>query len=276
MLVSALEPSVSRASEPVLPSATPLLRVASVSKAFGGNRAVDDCTIDIPAGSITGLIGPNGAGKSTLLNMIAGALRADSGTITLDGKPITRLRPDQLVARGLARTFQIPRPIPTMTVLENLVLAGPDQAGERVWNVWVRPARVGAQENGIIDTALAVLDYVNLSHLRDELAANLSGGQKKLLEFARTLMIKPRVVLLDEPAAGVNRTLLRELTRYITEQRDSHGVTFIIVEHDMDLVAKLCNPVIVMSQGRPIAAGTFDEIRADETVLDAYLGSQYR
>ncbi len=275
-MVVAIESSVSDRTDPLLRPATPILRVRAVAKAFGGNRAVDDCSLDIPRGSITGLIGPNGAGKSTLLNIIAGALRADSGAITLDGAPITRLRPDQLVDRGLARTFQIPRPIPTMTVLENLVLAGPDQAGEQVWNVWARPTRVGRQENSIIDTALAVLEYVNLTHVRDELAANLSGGQKKLLEFARTLMIKPRLVLLDEPAAGVNRTLLRELTRFITEQRQELGVTFVIVEHDMDLVARLCNPVIVMSQGRPIASGTFDEIKADEAVLDAYLGSQFR
>jgi branched-chain amino acid transport system ATP-binding protein len=274
-LVVAVTPSIGNQRDPIPPAASPILRVESVSKAFGGNRAVNNCSIDVPRGSITGLIGPNGAGKSTLLNIIAGALRADSGEITLDGKPITRLRPDQLVERGLARTFQIPRPIPTMTVLENLVLAGPDQTGERVWNVWVRPSRVGSQENSIIDTALGVLDYVNLAHVRDELAANLSGGQKKLLEFARTLMIKPQVVLLDEPAAGVNRTLLRELTRYITEQRQQ-GMTFVIVEHDMDLIARLCDPVIVMSQGKPIASGTFDEIKVDETVLDAYLGSQYR
>jgi branched-chain amino acid transport system ATP-binding protein len=257
-------------------AANPILQVRSVSKAFGGNLAVNDCSLDVPRGAITGLIGPNGAGKSTLLNIIAGSLPPTAGSITLDGQPITGLRPDQLVDRGLARTFQIPRPIPTMTVLENLVLAGPVQAGERLRNVWFRPARVGSQENGIIDTALTILEYVNLIHARDEFAANLSGGQKKLLEFARTLMLRPRIVLLDEPAAGVNRTLLRELARYIWEQCHEHGVTFVIVEHDMDLISRLCNPVIVMSQGQPIATGTFDEIKTDETVLEAYLGSQYR
>ena len=275
-MVAVAAPAEQAVDIAIEPAADPILRVEAISKAFGGNLAVDNCSLAVPRGTITGLIGPNGAGKSTLLNIIAGALPPTSGAVTLDGEPITRLRPDQLVERGLARTFQIPRPIPTMTVLENLVLAGPAQAGERLWNVWARPRAIASQENGIIDTAITILEYVNLIHLRDELAANLSGGQKKLLEFARTLMLKPRIVLLDEPAAGVNRTLLRELARYIWEQCHEHGVTFVLVEHDMDLIARLCNPVIVMSQGRPIATGTFDDIKADETVLDAYLGSQYR
>jgi branched-chain amino acid transport system ATP-binding protein len=163
-----------------------------------------------------------------------------------------------------------------MTVLENLVLAGQDQAGERLWNVWFRPKAVGTEENAIIDRAIEVLEYVNLIHVRDESAANLSGGQKKLLEFARTLILKPRIVLLDEPAAGVNRTLLRELSRYIWEQCHEHGITYVIVEHDMDLISQLCDPVIVMSQGHPLAVGKFEEIKTNETVLDAYLGSQYR
>jgi branched-chain amino acid transport system ATP-binding protein len=275
MAAIATTETIQPAADPA-PAADPILQVRSVSKAFGGNLAVNNCSLDVPRGTITGLIGPNGAGKSTLLNIIAGSLPPTAGSITLDGQPITGLRPDQLVDRGLARTFQIPRPIPTMTVLENLVLAGPVQAGERLRNVWFRPSAVGTQENSIIDTALAILEYVNLIHVRDEFAANLSGGQKKLLEFARTLMLKPRLVLLDEPAAGVNRTLLRELARYIWEQCHEHGVTFVIVEHDMELISRLCNPVIVMSQGQPIATGTFDEIKTDETVLEAYLGSQYR
>lgn len=251
-----------------------ILDVRSVTKAFGGNRAVDDCSFTVGRGTITGLIGPNGAGKSTLLNVIAGASRANSGSILLDGKPIDGLRPHQLLGRGLARTFQVPRPIATMTVLENLVLAGPNQSGERIWNAWCQPARVGRQENAIVDEALAVLAYVNLLHLRDAYAANLSGGQKKLLEFARTLMIQPRIILLDEPAAGVNRTLMRQLAGHIEEQCRDHGVTFLIVEHDMDLVARLCDPVIVMSEGSRLFEGSFEQIRQDPAVLDAYLGSQ--
>ncbi|MGH2615159.1 MAG: ABC transporter ATP-binding protein [Thermomicrobiales bacterium] len=251
-----------------------ILEVRAVTKAFGGNRAVDDCSFSVGRGTITGLIGPNGAGKSTLLNVIAGALRATSGTILLDGQPVAGMRPDELLRHGLARTFQIPRPIPTMTVLENLVLAGQQQSGERIWNSWCRSGEVGRQENTIVDEALAVLAYVNLLHLRDAYAANLSGGQKKLLEFARTLMVKPRIVLLDEPAAGVNRTLMRQLAGHIEEQCRDHGVTFLIVEHDMDLVARLCDPVVVMAEGRPFFEGSFDEVRQDQSVLDAYLGSQ--
>ena len=254
----------------------PILDVRAVTKAFGGNLAVNDCSFAVRRGTITGLIGPNGAGKSTLLNIIAGALPLDAGSILLDGRPATGLLPHQLLARGLARTFQIPRPIPSMTVLENLVLTGPGQAGERIWNAWCRPGTVGRQEDRIIDQALAILNYVNLEHLRDVYAANLSGGQKKLLEFARTLMIRPRVVLLDEPAAGVNRTLMRQLAGHIEEQCREHGVTFLIVEHDMDLVARLCDPVIVMSEGTRLCEGSFSEVQQDPAVLDAYLGSQVR
>jgi branched-chain amino acid transport system ATP-binding protein len=161
-----------------------------------------------------------------------------------------------------------------MTVLENLVLAGQDQSGERIWNAWFRPGQVDRQENAIIDQALGVLAYVNLLHLRDAYAASLSGGQKKLLEFARTLMVKPRLVLLDEPAAGVNRTLMRQLTQHIEEQCRDQGVTFLIVEHDMDLVARLCDPVIVMAEGKRLKEGSFAQIRQDKAVLDAYLGGQ--
>jgi branched-chain amino acid transport system ATP-binding protein len=253
-----------------------ILEVRSVTKTFGGNRAVDDCSFAVGRGTITGLIGPNGAGKTTLLNVIAGVLTASAGKILLDGAEINGLRPDELLARGLARTFQIPRPVPTMTVLENLVLAGPDQAGERIWNPWFRPGRVGQQENVIIDEALAVLEYVNLIHLRDAYAANLSGGQKKLLEFARTLMVRPRIVLLDEPAAGVNRTLMRQLAGYIEEQSRERGVTFLVVEHDMDLVGRLCDPVVVMNQGTRLFEGSFEEVKRDAAVLEAYLGSQVR
>jgi branched-chain amino acid transport system ATP-binding protein len=246
-----------------------------VTKLFGGNRAVDDCSFAVRPGTVTGLIGPNGAGKSTLLNVVAGVLKADGGSVLLFGDACAKPRPDKLLHRGVARTFQVPRPIPPMTVLENLVLAGQDQPGERVWTTWLRPKWVGQRENEIVDRALGVLEYVRLAHLRDAAASTLSGGQRKLLEFARVLMSDPRLVLLDEPAAGVNHTLMRQLADLIEEQRD-RGVTFLIVEHDMDLVARLCNPVIVMSQGAPIFEGSFDEVRRDQGVLDAYLGGQFR
>ncbi len=251
-----------------------MLELRGVVAGYGGGDVLQGVDITVEQGSVVCIVGPNGAGKSTLLNVIAGALRPTSGSILLDGEPIDGLRPDELLRRGLARTFQVPRPIPTMTVLENLVLAGEDQTGERIWNAWFRPRQVGRQENTIIDQALGVLEYVNLQHLRDAYAANLSGGQKKLLEFARTLMVTPRLVLLDEPAAGVNRTLMRQLTQHIEEQCRDHGVTFLIVEHDMDLVARLCDPVIVMAEGKRLTEGSFAEIRQDQAVLDAYLGGQ--
>jgi branched-chain amino acid transport system ATP-binding protein len=259
------------ASEPM-----PILDVRNVTKAFGGLTAVNDCSIQVMPGTITGLVGPNGAGKTTLLNLISGFQQIDRGEIWMDGSRISHLGPHGVSHHGLARTFQIPRPIPSMTVLENLVLAGTGQKGERIWNSWFRPGAVGKRENEIIDQALWVLEYVDLIHLRDQYASVLSGGQKKLLEFARTLMEKPKVVLLDEPGAGVNRTLMRRLTERIEEQREQNGITFLIVEHDMDLVSRLCNPVIVMSQGTPIFTGTFDAMCRDQFVLDAYLGSQYR
>lgn len=253
-----------------------ILECRSVTKTFDGLTAVNNCTLGVQRGTITGLIGPNGAGKTTLLNLISGFDRLDQGEIIFNGKSIARLGPHHIFRQGLVRTFQVPSPIPTMTVLENLLLAGGDQAGERLWNVWIRPGRVERQENEIIDRALWVLEYVQLIHLRDEYAGNLSGGQKKLLEFARTLMVRPRLVLLDEPGAGVNRALMQHLIRRIEEQCHEAGITFLIVEHDMDLVARLCNPVIVMSQGTPIFEGTFDEMCRDQQVLDAYLGGQYR
>lgn len=253
-----------------------ILEVHGVTKRYGGLNAVDNCSLDVPRGTITGLIGPNGAGKTTLFNVISGFERSNGGTVLFNSHSIDHMNPHELFYQGLVRTFQVPRPIGSMTVLENLVLAAKNQSGERIWNSWFRPATVGKQENEIIDQAIDVLEYVNLIHLRDENAENLSGGQKKLLEFARTLMIDAQLVLLDEPGAGVNRTLLQQLTRYIEEQCYEHGITYLIIEHDMDLVARLCNPVIVMNQGARIFEGTPEEVQQNEEVLEAYLGSQYR
>jgi len=266
--VSAVEPS------PL--EALPILEVCNVRKAYGGLTAVNNCSFQVQPGTITGLVGPNGAGKTTLLNLISGFQRVDRGEIILDGHQTSHLGPYGVFHHGLVRTFQIPRPIPNMTVLENLVLAGTGQKGERIWNAWFRPGIVGKQENEIIDQALWVLEYVDLIQLRDQYASVLSGGQRKLLEFARTLMEKPKVVLLDEPGAGVNRILMRRLIERIEEQREQNGITFLIVEHDMDLVARLCGTVIVMSQGASIFTGSFDAMCRDQVVLDAYLGSQYR
>jgi branched-chain amino acid transport system ATP-binding protein len=272
----AVSTALQESDVPADQSPPPILEVRSVTKRFGGLTAVNNCSLSVKPGTITGLVGPNGAGKTTLLNLISGFQRVDGGEIVFNGAVISRMRAHGVFHEGLVRTFQVPRPIPTMTVLENLVLAGADQAGEHVWNTWFRPKLIERQENEIIDRALWVLDYVNLAHLRDEYAANLSGGQKKLLEFARTLMVQPKMVLLDEPGAGINRTLMLDLMKRIEEQCYEHGMTFLIIEHDMDVIARLCDPVIVMSQGAPIFEGPFQEMSRNQEVLDAYLGSQYR
>ncbi len=262
----------------------PILEVENVTKAFDGVRAVNSCTLSVERATITGLIGPNGAGKTTLFNLITGFLKPSSGRILFrrdqdDGAPPQRidgLPPHRIFHRGIVRTFQIPRELKTMTVLENLMLVPAGQAGEQIWNPWLFSSRVSRLEHQIYDKALEVLEFVDLAHLRDEYAANLSGGQKKLLELARTLMCDPSMILLDEPGAGVNRVLMRKLVENIETLCNEFGITFFVIEHDMDLVTRLCNPVIVMSQGELLAEGSPEEIKRDERVLEAYLGGQYR
>ena len=249
-----------------------MIEVADVFKRFGGLVAVDHCSLKVEDGTITGLIGPNGAGKSTLFNIIAGFLKPTSGTVWLNGEDITGVPPHKLFRKGLVRTFQIPHELARMTVLENLMLVPEGQSGENLLNVWLRPAQVQADEARVRQKANGVLDTLRLSHLRHELAGNLSGGQKKLLEIGRTMMTEPRVVLLDEPGAGVNRTLLAEISDVIQRLNQDHGYTFCIIEHDMDLIAKLCDPVICMAQGQVLAQGNMAEIRTNEAVLEAYFG----
>ncbi len=253
----------------------PVLEVRDLVKNFGGLRAIDHCSLSVREGTITGLIGPNGAGKTTLFNLITGFLQPDSGRVLADGQDITSLPPHGVFRRGICRTFQIPREHGTMTVLENLMLVAPDQAGEQFWNCWLRPGLVRRQEREIRDRAMEVLEFVDLARLAHEYAGRLSGGQKKLLELARTLMANPRLVLLEEPAAGVNRTLMKKLAENIEYLRRERGITFLLIEHDMDLVMELCNPVIVMSEGRRLMEGRPEEVRRDPRVLEAYLGGQY-
>ncbi len=253
-----------------------LLDVREVAKDFDGVRAVDRCSFSVRPQTITGLIGPNGAGKTTLFNLISGFYKPDAGKIFFQGKDITGLPPHRVFHKGICRTFQIPHEFKEMTVLENLMLVPTDQRGERLLNPWFRPGAVRHQEAEIRDKGLGVLEYVNLIALKDEYAKNLSGGQKKLLELARTMMADPTLVLLDEPGAGVNPTLMKQLTQYIERLCDEMGVTFLLIEHDMDLVFNLCNPVVVMSEGRVLMEGTPAEVRCDERVLEAYLGGQYR
>lgn len=253
----------------------PVLEVRNLVKNFGGLRAIDGCSLSVQEGTITGLIGPNGAGKTTLFNLITGYFAPDSGRVFTDGEDITSLLPHDVFQRGICRTFQIPREHGTMTVLENLMLVAPDQTGEKFWNCWLRPGAVRVQERAIRDQAMEVLEFINLTHLAHEYAGRLSGGQKKLLELARTMMAKPRLVLLDEPAAGVNRTLMKKLAENIEYLRRERGITFLLIEHDMGLVMELCDPVIVMSEGRRLMEGPPEEVRNDPHVLEAYLGGQY-
>ena len=250
----------------------PILEIRDVVKDFDGVRAVNHCSFQVRRGTITGLIGPNGAGKTTLFNLITGFLQCTSGQIISEGRRIDMLPPHVIFHQGIVRTFQIPRELKRMTVLENLMLVPGQQAGERIWNSWLLPWRVKRQELEIEARAVEVLRFVNLLNLKDEYAGNLSSGQKKLLELARTLMAEPQLILLDEPGAGVNPTLMNQLAEDIRRSCEEKNVTFLVIEHDMDLVMRLCNPIIVMSNGQTIMKGSPQEVQQDQRVLEAYLG----
>ncbi|PRY72975.1 ABC transporter ATP-binding protein [Halomonas ventosae] len=250
-----------------------IIDVQHVHKAFGGLRVINDCSIQVEQGSITGLIGPNGAGKSTLFNIIAGALPLDSGRILLDGEEITNRPANELFHKGLLRTFQIAHEFSQMTALENLMMVPPAQAGESLLNAWFKPSLVRMQESEVRRRALEVIDFIGLHHVRNELAGNLSGGQKKLLELGRTMMTDARVVLLDEIAAGVNRTLLGDLVTNIERLNREMGYTFLVIEHDMDMIARLCDPVIVLAQGSVMVEGSIEQIQNDPRVIEAYFGA---
>jgi branched-chain amino acid transport system ATP-binding protein len=248
-----------------------LLEAKGLVRSFGRFNAVDGVDLEVAPGTITGLIGPNGAGKSTLFNLIAGTLPPTAGAIQFEGSDITGLPPNRIFTLGLARTFQIPRPFPRMTVLENAMLVPLHQSGERFWSNWLAGRRVAREERAIRERAAEALGFCGLGQKLDELAGNLSGGQQKLLELARVMMIDPKLILLDEPAAGVNPALIEILIDKILELK-ARGVTFLIIEHNMDVVMRICRPLIVMTQGRVIARGSPDEVRNDPRVLDAYLG----
>ncbi|MDX1464405.1 MAG: ABC transporter ATP-binding protein [Halomonas sp.] len=250
-----------------------IIEVQHVNKAFGGLKVINDCSIRVEKGSITGLIGPNGAGKSTLFNIIAGALPLDSGRILLDGDDITNQPANALFHRGLLRTFQIAHEFSQMTALENLMMVPPAQSGENLFAAWFTPGRVYREEAEVRRRALEVIDFIGLHHVRNELAGNLSGGQKKLLELGRTMMTDARVVLLDEIAAGVNRTLLGDLVTNIERLNREMGYTFLVIEHDMDMIARLCDPVIVLAQGSVMVEGSIEEIQNNPEVIEAYFGA---
>ena len=250
-----------------------MIEVENVVKAFGGFKAVDGATLRIEKGSITGLIGPNGAGKTTLFNVIAGVLEPTSGRVTMEGEDITGLPPHTLFGKGLLRTFQIAHEFHSMTVRENLMMVPGNQSGETLWNAWFGRGRIREEERALAAKADEVLDFLTISHLADEKAGNLSGGQKKLLELGRTMMVDAKIVFLDEVGAGVNRTLLYTIADAILRLNRERGYTFVVIEHDMDFIEKLCDPVICMAEGKVLAQGTLAEIKANEQVIEAYLGT---
>ncbi len=233
---------------------------------------MQDCSFAIEEGTITGLIGPNGAGKTTTFNMIAGEMKPDSGRIVFAGTNIAGLPMHQMFHLGIVRTFQIPHEFGHLTVLENLMVVPPKQPGERLFSNWFAGGLVRSREQEVLERAEDALDFLSISHLRNEQAKNLSGGQKKLLELGRTMMTDAKLVLLDEPGAGVNPTLLVKICEMISELKESHGYTFCVIEHDMDLIASLCHPVIVLAEGTVLTQGAMTDIRRDKRVLDAYLG----
>lgn len=255
-----------------MPESLALLTVDALSKNFGGHQAVDKVSFTLQAGAIGGLIGPNGAGKTTLFNCLTGFMQAASGSVLLDGVSLTGLPSCDVFAAGLARTFQIPRPFPEMSVLENVMVAPRGQLGEQFWANWLRRGRVAAQERQTLEAARYWLDFVGLTALEQQPARVLSGGQRKLLELARVMVSQPKIVLLDEPAAGVNPALLDQITDKV-QTLNAQGVTFLIIEHNMDLVASLCNPVMVMAQGQLLLTGHADTVLNDPRVVEAYLGS---
>lgn len=250
-----------------------MIVVENLVKTFGGFRAVDGASLSIQEGSITGLIGPNGAGKTTLFNVIAGVLEPSDGKVTMQGEDITGLPPHTLFDKGLLRTFQIAHEFASMTVRENLMMVPGGQSGETLWNAWFGRKRIANEERALLAKADEVLEFLTIDHLKDEKAGNLSGGQKKLLELGRTMMVDAKIVFLDEVGAGVNRTLLNTIGDAILRLNKERGYTFVVIEHDMDFIGRLCDPVICMAEGKVLAEGTLDEIKANEQVIEAYLGT---
>ncbi len=253
-----------------------MIVVQDVVKHFGGLAAVDGVSMEIEQGTITGLIGPNGAGKSTLFNLIAGNLTPESGSIYLDGEDVTGLKPHMLFSKGLLRTFQIAHEFQSLSVLDNLMMVPSLQVGESLLGAWFKREKVVRQEAEIRGKAEEVISFLNMGHLANELAGNLSGGQKKLLELGRTMMVSPKVVILDEVGAGVNRTLLKEIGDAILSMNRERGFTFCMIEHDMDFISRLCDPVVVMAEGKILAQGSAKEIKANEDVIEAYLGTSMK
>jgi len=250
-----------------------MIVVDDLHKHFGGFHAVDGSSLSIEQGSITGLIGPNGAGKTTLFNVIAGVLKPTSGRVYMDGEDITGMPPHELFHKGLLRTFQIAHEFASMSCRENLMMVPGGQSGETLWNTWFGRKRIADEERALRAKADEVLEFLTVEHLADHKAGQISGGQKKLLELGRTMMVDAKIVFLDEVGAGVNRTLLNTIGDAIIRLNKERGYTFVVIEHDMDFIGRLCDPVICMAEGRVLAQGTLAEIKANEQVIEAYLGT---
>ena len=250
-----------------------ILEVRNLSKSYGGVKAVNNVTFSVNKGEIVGLIGPNGAGKTTSFNVIAGAEKPTSGEVLLNGEKVTGRSTEQLYHRGLLRTFQLSQEYPKMTTLENLMVACKNQIGENILMNWLNSKGVISRETEVIKKATETLDFLGLSHVSDELAGNLSGGQKKLLELGRTMMADAKLILLDEPGAGVNPTLMQKIGDMIIELNQKRGYTFCLIEHDMQLIERLCHRIIVLAEGRILQEGSMEEIRNNAKVVDAYFGS---
>ena len=249
-----------------------MLKIKNLNKSFGGLKAVNNVNLEVKKNSITGLIGPNGAGKTTLFNTIAGVYEPENGEIYLEDKNIARLKPHELFNMGVLRTFQIAHEFSSLTVLENLMMVPGNQRGEKLIYALFSDQAVRRQEEEIRAKAIEVIEFLNLKHLTQEIAGNLSGGQKKLLELGRTMMVEANLVLLDEVGAGVNRTLLNEISDAIIRLNKERNYTFFVIEHDMDLIEKICDPVIVMAEGGVLFEGKFSQVKSNEEVIEAYLG----
>ena len=249
-----------------------MLKIKNLNKSFGGLKAVNTVNLEVDKGSITGLIGPNGAGKTTLFNTIAGLYAPDNGEVFLEEKNIAGLKPHELFSMGVLRTFQIAHEFASLTVLENLMMVPGNQRGEKLIYALFSDKEVKKEEEKIRAKAIEVIEFLNLKHLTQEIAGNLSGGQKKLLELGRTMMVEANLVLLDEVGAGVNRTLLNEISDAILRLNKERNYTFFVIEHDMDLIEKICDPVIVMAEGSVLFEGKFADVKSNEEVIEAYLG----
>ena len=255
-----------------MPTDLNILEVDKISKYFGGLAAVSDCSLKIKKGSITGIIGPNGSGKTTLFNLIAGNLKSSEGKVFFNNEDITNTPSYELFSKGLLRTFQIAHEFTNLTVLENLMMVPGNQSGENLAQALFKPGLIKKEEIKVKQKAVEVIDFLNLKHLSNELAGNLSGGQKKLLELGRTMMVEAKLVLLDEVGAGVNRTLLKDIGSAILRLNKEQGYTFCMIEHDMEFISRLCNPVIVMAEGSVLFEGTSEEVKKNEKVIESYLG----